>query len=507
MNHFKSPCFFLSLFTFMFLAGQFIASQALAATAYKIYGFAVAGNDLINGSPSGVSSIGWISFSGSNCGTCASGTCTGSGLSGCPSTSTHYADYGVTITDDGNGSTATLAGYAWSDSLGWISFNPSVNSACPGGAGCQAKLEISTGKIIGWARVIAACQGSGANGIGNYWDGAKCTDTRAGEGSGGWDGWVKLSGETTGNVDYGWVVTTAGATKGDITGYAYGATDSGDLAKGVVGWVKIKNAHTDFPFGGNVDLPVARMACDASACDGTKVKCDTDPNSIWVMYQPTGPCNFRLINNSTNVDQSIWKFDAAHSYTINGKADISVPNLGISDPASPFDVILTVRNAAGQDTAHHLLAILQDVRAGFMCSLDGVAWQACSSQSFLNKVKKNETIYLKDDPSIPNVGNNYSKPSDGATIVSREWTLNGVSIDPVNGDGDVLTNSNMASMSLIKKNNSLKLTVTDSNGRKNAISYPFNASALPSWQEISPIGAMWKNLLAGVFGAINSIAR
>ena len=115
--------------------------------------------------------IGWISFNCTDVGTCAT------------------ADYGVNV-DTGTGN---FSGYAWSDNVGWISFNETAG--CPE-AGCttQPKVDLSTGAVSGWARALA-------NG-------------------GGWDGWIKLGGPWSPSV------TFSGT---ESTGYSWGSD--------VVGWV------------------------------------------------------------------------------------------------------------------------------------------------------------------------------------------------------------------------------------------------------------------------------
>ncbi|HEY4519412.1 MAG TPA: hypothetical protein VJH33_00030 [Candidatus Paceibacterota bacterium] len=107
--------------------------------------------------------IGWISLNGSN--------------------------YGLTI-----GSGGTISGYAWSDNIGWISANESDLSGCPSNP-CRAKLNGNS--LTGWLKALA---GGGTT-------------------SGGWDGWISLSGS-----NYG--VTESG---GVFSGYAWGSD--------VVGWI------------------------------------------------------------------------------------------------------------------------------------------------------------------------------------------------------------------------------------------------------------------------------
>lgn len=105
--------------------------------------------------------------------------------------------YGLTAGTDG-----TITGYAWSDNLGWISANAADLTGCPV-APCSAR--ISGGAFAGWLRAIA---GNTAQ-------------------SGGWDGFISLSGA-------GYGVTQVGNV---VDGYAWGDTN--------VGWVDF-NAQTTY---------------------------------------------------------------------------------------------------------------------------------------------------------------------------------------------------------------------------------------------------------------------
>ena len=102
--------------------------------------------------------IGWISFNCSD----TSDNC---------NTST----YGVNIGGD-----KKMSGYAWGDNIGWISFNESDLGGCPSGV-CKARL--SGVEIIGWARALS---------------GMDFDD--------GWDGWISLSKKPSGSINYGIVL-------------------------------------------------------------------------------------------------------------------------------------------------------------------------------------------------------------------------------------------------------------------------------------------------------------
>ncbi len=121
--------------------------------------------------------IGWVSFNCTNDSTCG------------------VVDYGVNKNADG-----TLTGYAWSQSVGWIQFGGL--SGFPNGSGTQSSNAILNGNNLqGWIRAVAN---------GN-----------------GWDGWISLSGS-------GYGVTLSGTT---YTGYAWGSD--------VVGWLSFDAAGTN----------------------------------------------------------------------------------------------------------------------------------------------------------------------------------------------------------------------------------------------------------------------
>ena len=121
--------------------------------------------------------IGWISFNSASDGSPVS--------------------YGVNI-DFGTGN---LSGYAWSENIGWISFNRADTGNPPagpfnGGSGPIAQYDFDTDQLTGWFRVLAY--------------------------SGGWDGWVKFYDAT---VD----------ANGDWHGFAWS-----DM---VVGWLSFNSAE------------------------------------------------------------------------------------------------------------------------------------------------------------------------------------------------------------------------------------------------------------------------
>lgn len=117
------------------------------------------------------SNIGWISFNSANCDSDGDLQVDLTAPAGCPAPGTPISNYGVNVQSNGE-----LQGYAWSDHIGWISFNSSeLNIAgCPS-ADCTAR-RIGD-ELIGFARALKP----------------------ATSGISGWDGWISLSCENAAN--------------------------------------------------------------------------------------------------------------------------------------------------------------------------------------------------------------------------------------------------------------------------------------------------------------------
>ena len=140
------------------------------------------------------STIGWISFNG--------------------------ADYGVHIcagdsdshTGCGAGSDGKMVGYAWSSNIGWIKFDPV--GPYPSSPSQSVKVD-ANGNATGWARACAGAANADCSGGAN-------------PNAGGWDGWIKFF-----NITLNFISSPA-----EFHGYAWGSD--------VVGWVSFNCAE-----GGN----------------------------------------------------------------------------------------------------------------------------------------------------------------------------------------------------------------------------------------------------------------
>jgi hypothetical protein len=129
--------------------------------------------------------IGWISFNCTNGGGCA------------------VSDYGVNI-DPNSGE---FSGEAWSENIGWISFNKTETGAPPAAPYQEAeldyiaKIDLASGEVTGWARALSF--------------------------GGGWDGWIKLRGDSYG--------VTADTGTGAFSGWAWS-----DM---VIGWISMSGSN------------------------------------------------------------------------------------------------------------------------------------------------------------------------------------------------------------------------------------------------------------------------
>lgn len=160
--------------------------------------------------------IGWISLNCTNTDSCET---------------TNYA-----MNIDANGQ---LYGHAWSDNVGWISAQAADLSGCPQ-APCTARLQDAA--FDGWLRALA---GGTAQ-------------------SGGWDGFVSLSG-AAGASAYGVTVSNDGTT---LSGYAWGDTN--------LGWIDFRYASTTSaacPTGYAIaDGACVRACAPAYSCSGQTIQ-------------------------------------------------------------------------------------------------------------------------------------------------------------------------------------------------------------------------------------------
>lgn len=205
--------------------------------------------------------VGWISFNSNDCDKDDNNISDNQNYPDCP-VGLLSKPYGVNIGSDGK-----LSGQAWSENVGWISFNESETgipfSADPCGSGCIAladpsgELGKSNVAIKGWARALAAC------------DSVPCSSSGPGSNTGGWDGWIRF--------DYGKNNEAYIDSSYKFHGWAWGDKS--------VGWISFNSS--DVGAGGNYSVKVSGIcSCNSWINEG----CATAPCSAGQMKR-TRTCN------------------------------------------------------------------------------------------------------------------------------------------------------------------------------------------------------------------------
>jgi len=131
---FRNIKFFLLIF--IIVLTFFVFREVRAGSTDNVSGWAWSEN------------IEWISFNSTNCDSDGDGFSDGTPV-GCPSVGTPIPNYGVDV-DASNG---IFSGYAWSENIGWISFNEADLVGCPVSP-CTTTLSFSTNEISGWAKAL-----------------------------------------------------------------------------------------------------------------------------------------------------------------------------------------------------------------------------------------------------------------------------------------------------------------------------------------------------------------
>jgi hypothetical protein len=201
----------LSIIGVVFVAGValFFSNKITASAGDNIRGWIWAEN------------VGWISFNSVNCDSDSNNITDTGNYPQCP-TGTASVDYGVSVLQP----TGNFSGYGWSENIGWINFAPAgPYPSAPNYSTC-----------LDWPSSISTSEP--CNGFGNYnvsgWARAVSPVGQPANATGGWDGWIKLAGNSG---SYG---VSLNSVTGRFSGWAWGGDDSSEEA--VIGWNKVNGA-------------------------------------------------------------------------------------------------------------------------------------------------------------------------------------------------------------------------------------------------------------------------
>lgn len=229
--------------------------------------------------------VGWISFNCTDTSSC------------------NTVDYGVGI----NESSGNLFGYAWSPNIGWITFNQNELSGCPSSP-CRARLINNA--LTGWGRALSSQD----------------------QESGGWDGWISLSG-----TNYG--VTLNGST---FSGYAWGSA--------IVGWINFNTQYNGVTKG---TLTASLTPSDINVSSGQPVtltwtstlatECSSNNFSTGgatsgnIVVYPNSTTNYKLTcsNDFDSVDDTkqvqVWNTECGDGIDNDLDGDIDLNDLGCTN--------------------------------------------------------------------------------------------------------------------------------------------------------------------------------
>jgi len=185
--------------------------------------------------------VGWISFNCTNQSWCAT------------------SSYGVNI----NNITGEISGNAWSSNLGWISFDRTKTGTPPaapynGAESYIAKIAtLEPYEVSGWTRALSASSSE----------------------HGGWDGWIKFTwntGTATGTV-------TLNHTTNEFEGWAWGGNPEAASGSGVIGWLSFNDNDTSSPIDYQVVSEVNFAPTLSNISDSYSCPCDQSriPKLSW----------------------------------------------------------------------------------------------------------------------------------------------------------------------------------------------------------------------------------
>jgi hypothetical protein len=213
--------FTLALFLFVFAAASAVKIQAAGNMTGWLWG---GGAESDGSAPYDETStnVGWISANSDNQG--------GS------------VDYGINVPSG----TGDISGYAWSENIGWISFNAADLAGCPQGS-CKSE-KVAGNNLKGWARILSI---KTAFATGN---------------SGGWQGWISLSGP-----QYGVKINADNTLSGFAWSDELGWIDFSKASYKETSLLEVKPDPLTLQSGNNPGSLFATVSSSSGPVDGKKI--------------------------------------------------------------------------------------------------------------------------------------------------------------------------------------------------------------------------------------------
>ncbi len=326
--------------------------------------------------------IGWISFNCIDGGSDQSNICVTS-------------DYGV----DYDESTNNLSGYAWSDNVGWISF---------GSNGCGSQAKLIENEMQGWAKAISA------------------------DDDNSWDGCISLGKQDGDTAEYGVTLVN-----NEFQGFAWGSDVIGWIEfNPTYGGVSLNNAPNINSFAvtsvSNGSVPTITWATtDAEECEGdwstaenplcSSFNCDSGSVEGPVVTEET-----TYILTCTGNDETVTATETPSAYyTLDSSSDeISVVFVESGATTTKTQIIAIPWNGFGSSI--NLSADISSVLSDASESFSIFSSQTLSSSSYNTGTEF--SVYVSDiitgGYTIPITGNG---PINGGIDI----TINGRGVSPI----------------------------------------------------------------------------
>jgi len=429
--------------------------------------------------------IGWISFNSIN---------TGGAI-----------DYGVSVDLDPASSTAgDFTGYAWSENIGWIKFNQplfAIPDNWPGSPGGPARLSLVTNEVSGWSR---ACAGT----VNGDCDSESRTD--------GWDGWIKMrcNGTECTTSNYG---VSLNATSNEFEGWAWGSD--------VVGWMSFNKVNCDADNNGFVDV----------ACGGDNSTTPISDYKVFIVNLPPLAINLAVTNpadycgfpnppitlNWEFSDPDIGDTQSAYQVQVDDNSDFSSPEVDSCDPTvSPNTCDGSASTSFAPFGSPYDNTGIDHFGKTYYWQVK--VWDSADPPTpsdwivYQDNVSPPESFTTSPRPPLPNFTCNglddclavENLPGTiviledtsifygGAVFSSRLWTLpSEATLEP----GFTNLDSPIEVTFTTGDNLPVTLQVTDSNGSSCSTTENLNVTYfLPEWKEIPPVGLL-ERFLASIF--------
>lgn len=233
---------FLSTMAFLLAVSVAGVMKASAGSEHNVMGWLWGGgteSDGVEPWDGTHTNLGWISMNSAN-----------------PNQSSPF-NYGVNIFESGS----YADGYAWSSNIGWVDFAPQSHCTTGSPSSGQYKaasctLDSGTAGVLrsgdtltGWARFVSIAK---ASADGN---------------SGGWKGWIKMSGTADDGSPYGITINNAGdgfCKAGDLTTVEIGGENHCFAWSDELGWIDFSGASIVVPPPTN-NLKVCAGSCNSES--------------------------------------------------------------------------------------------------------------------------------------------------------------------------------------------------------------------------------------------------